>query len=812
MQGDIARHEGFAREALAAYGRAAQLAANDARGWYGLGAVEGEREDVREARSDLTRAITLDATDASYRAELGTVESFAGNLPGARAQLQEALALQPDNYIALTGLGIVELKAGNTDAALEALQKATAIEPRYARAHVYLAAAYYRTRSDSAALFELTRAQELDPNDPLPHLLMSIIRLDRIEPGLAVAEAQEALARLPFVKSLNQVADNQRGVANVGTPLAFMGLEGWARSAAHESYLPFWGGSHLFLADRYPGDFDKRAELMQGFITDPIVFGASNRFQSLIAQPGIFGTVSLRYNQSNDLRLVEPVATINGFDTSHVPVSFFGEYIDTKIDPRDTAFSARGKTFTAAAGIKPTHDISAFVYANRLKVDADLGEQGKAGDFDRIGGTANRVDAGVRYALSSRNAIWVKGGVGDQDSTSDLASTIIGSTTTFFQASHFTLKPRANDLGLRHTFYLRDELELTWGAETARLKTEKALARDSVFHTSAVTVAQDRVDQTDHDRSDRLYAMGRWLTPAFQVELGGGWSDYRKDRDILVTLGASGIQIPVTENYRPRKFEPLAGALWRFAPASLVRGACRRWIRPTSLDTLAPVAVAGMPINDQLVYAGGTLDQCRAQLEWSDAARSFATVFVERSRVHNLVSPLDGVQNTASDVTNLDRLRNRALAPPPKPDQLEDLPVYSEGRVTRTSVALERIVTPQIGLRAYYTYTDSVNTDPNFAARHIPENARIPYLPRHQVNIGGTVAPGWHTFVTLQAVYRTQRFTDEANTLVLRSGWDAQVNVFWETPDKRWSAEIYGINLLKKDVSDIFGIIVSYRF
>jgi len=256
----------------------------------------------------------------------------------------------------------------------------------------------------------------------------------------------------------------------------------------------------------------------------------------------------------------------------------------------------------------------------------------------------------------------------------------------------------------------------------------------------------------------------------------------------------------------------MVGAVWRFAPASLARAACRRWIRPTSLDTLAPVAIAGMPLSDQLVYAGGQLDQCRGQLEWSDAARTFATVFVEGSRVHNLVSPLDGVQNTASDVTNLDRLRNRALAPPPKPDQLEDLPVYSEGRVVRTSVAFERIVTPRIGLRAYYTYTESENTDPNFAARGIPQNAKIPYLPRHQLNVGGTVAPGWHTFVTLQAVYRTQRFTDEANTQVLRTGWDAQANVFWETPDKRWSAEIYGLNLLKKDVSDIFGIIVSYRF
>ena len=123
----------------------------------------------------------------------------------------------------------------------------------------------------TAALFELSRATESIPTIRCRYLLASLIRLDRIEPVAAVEQAQEALKRIPYLKSLNQVADNQKGVANVGTPLAFMGLEYWARSAAHESYLPFWGASHLFLADRYAGDFDKRSELMQGFVTDPLV-------------------------------------------------------------------------------------------------------------------------------------------------------------------------------------------------------------------------------------------------------------------------------------------------------------------------------------------------------------------------------------------------------------------------------------------------------------------------------------------------------------------------------------------------------------
>ena len=813
MLGDIERHEGRAREALAAYGRAAELAANDARGWYGLGAVKSEREDVRQGRSDLTRAIALDASDPTYRAELGTLESFAGNLDAARNELQQALALQPGNYVALSGFGIVELKAGHTDEALAALQKASAIEPRYARAHVYLAAAYYRAGADDAALFELKRAQELDPNDPLPHLLTSIIRLDRVEPGLAVVEAEEALKRIPYLKSLNQVSDNQKGIANVGAPLAYMALEGWARSAAHESYLPLWGGSHLFLADRYPGDFDKRSELMQGFITDPLAFGASNRFHSLIVEPGFFGTAQVRHFWGDAGRLTDAVATVNGYDASRVPIAYFAEAIDTRIDPRDDPFRARARTYTVAAGMKPTYELSAFVYANRISIDTDSGRAGVTGSVDHIEGSASRVDGGLRYAPDSRSSVWVKAGASRQDTPSTITSTLVQPIATFTGLATFELKPRAEDASLRHTFYARDDLEITWGAETARLRTPSSAVIETVFHTPGVSVLKDRVDESDQDRSDTVYAMGRWLARKARFELGVGWTDYRKDLDALVTRDPSrGGIVHVVETHGPKKATPLAGAVWNFSATSLVRAACRRWIRPASVDTLAPVAVAGVPLDDQLVYAGGQLDQCRAQYEWSDASKTFATVFAERSRVRNLVSPIAGVLNSAPDITNPDRLRNRTIAPPQKPDLLEGQPVFGEGEVTRASAAIERIVASRVGLGVHYRYTDSSNTDPNGALRHVPANAQIPYLPRHQVNLNATVAPGWRTFVTLQAVYRTRRFTDEANTLVLAPGWDARADLYWESADKRWAVELFAMNLLKKDVSDIFGAVLSFRF
>ena len=806
MSGEVERREGRAREAIAAYGRAASVAARDPRGWLGLGVVETERENVGRARSDLAAAIALDETDAEAHAELGTLEGFAGDLAQARTELEKALALQPDDYVAWTGLGIVRLKEGDTEGAIAALLRASAIEPRYARAHLYLAAAYYQARHDAAALFELERAAQTDPRDPLPHLLASIIRLDRIEPGAAVAEAQQALDRIPYLKSLNQVADNQKGVANVGNPLAYMGLEGWARSAAYESYLPFWGGSHLFLADRYPGDFDRRSELMQGFVTDPLAFGASNRFQSLFAQPGHFGTASLRYGYSDDASLVEPVITLNGNGTAPVPTAYFVEGIDTRIEPGNVQESATGRTLTVAGGAKPTYELGTFVYANRLSVDADLGKQGVTGDFQHIDGVVSRVDGGVRYAPDARSSFWLKGGATREDSKLDETLRVVLPDGSLVQGSNLHLQPSASDGALRHTFLASDRLEVTWGVEGSRQHTPLSFVRDALLHPEGSPASPESLDESDHDRSDTVYALARVGDPTLRWELGAAWRDYRKDRDITVTRDPSaGGVTQIEESYRRRGGDPMAGVAWRFAPSMLARAACRRWLRPIALDTLAPVAVAGMPLDDQLVFPGGTLEQCHAQWEWTDA-RTFATVQLDRSRVRNLVSPLDGVQNTQSDVTNLDRLRNRILAQPPKPDLLEDTPIFGEGLAQRATVAVERIVTPAIGARAYYTYTGSENTDPAFAGR------AIPYLPRHLVNLALTWAPGWRTFVTTQAVYRTRRYADEANVQALASGWDVQLDAFVETEDKHWSVEVSAANLLKKETSDVFGIVVSYRF
>jgi len=286
------------------------------------------------------------------------------------------------------------------------------------------------------------------------------------------------------------------------------------------------------------------------------------------------------------------------------------------------------------------------------------------------------------------------------------------------------------------------------------------------------------------------------------------WRDYRKDRDFLVARDAApGQDATVQERYRRKGGDPLFGLAWHPAPGAVVRGVCRRWLRPASLDSILPVATAGVPLDDQLVLPGGTLEQCRAQADWALARRTFVSLSAERIETSNLVSNFDGPINTPAALTDLARLRNRLLTPLPAPDQLEDTPVYAGAVIRRGSISLEQIVGSGFAVHGRYAYTDSANTDlPPFGGN------KVPYLARHQAQVGATWTPRAHSRLAVLAVHRSQRFTDELNRSPLVAGWDGYVSAFAETTDKRWSVELQATNLWKPDTVEGYGIILSYRF
>lgn len=796
-EGELERFEGHAGAATAAYRSALATAPESARAWHGLGVVQTEREDVKNARTSLNRAISLDPQGTGFRGELGTLEAFADNLAAARAAFSQAIEEHPDDYVALTGLGLVELKSGNTLDAITHLLGATLIEPRYARAQTYLAVAYYQQGRTRDALFALSRARDLDPKDPLPDLLESVINNDRLRPGDALVTARRALTLLPYLKSLNQVANDQKGGANLGSALAAFKMEDWARSYAQDSYYPFWAGSHLFLADRYSGAFNKKSELFQGYLSDPTVFGASNRYSTLIQRPGDYLNINTIYNNLSDYKMSETTVTANGYANSAMPFAYFAEAIRTDARPGLMAFGGSSNNYTLALGARPTHELGLFAYANAIDTNF---AQGTAS----TNGFNNRIDMGANYRFSPQSQAWLKIGTGNESSTS--------TTPTITNVSNFTTKPNQSDIQFRHTFAANERNEVSWGAEYGKLdKTNTYIEYLPIrpgFGLSNILNEHDQDHSNDIWLSDRFHASER-------LNLQGdlAYQHYTKAREINQSNSYNNYYEfvpPLTksspENYDRSFFAPRFGATYVFGNGATLRGAYQKWQCPASYNSLAPVSTAGIPVDDSLVYPGGTLSRTRGQLDWELSSAWFMSAFADHRNVDNLNSPLDGVQNTRPDLANLDRLQQHSILNLAAPDLLETKPIFSSGKATSGGVTVDHVLSRNLAGYFGYVNTHSSNTGATYSGN------QIPYLPNHRATLGLAWYGEQHMTVSAQTIWRSQRFTDEANLSPLAASWDMTLQVHWESADKRWDVVGYAQNLLRKNTSDQVGVNLTARF
>jgi Flp pilus assembly protein TadD len=810
-EGALERLEGNAGASTIAYRSAIALVPDLGRAWHGLGIVQTEREDVTNARTSLTRALELEPQGTGFLAELGTLEALTERLDAARTAFTQALQERPDDYVALTGLALVELKLGNTEEATRRLLAATLIEPRYARAQTYLAVAYYQQGRSRDALFALERARALDPKDPLPNLYQSVIHNDHLRPGDALAYARKAMVLLPHLKSLNQVANDQKGSANLGAALAAFGLEDWARSYAQDSYNPFWAGSHLFLADRYSGDFNKKSELFQGFLTDPTVFGASNRFSTLMTVPGSYGSLGWRYNASPDFKVSEPTLTVNGYANATLPLAYFVEAIRTNARPDQLAFDAGAKTYTLALGARPSHALGLFVYANALDSNIALGSTNAATNtetMNRINGRNQRVDAGAHYRFGPQSQAWLKLGQGSESSlisTANYRRSLFGAIT---QVSDFETRPQQRDVQMRYSLVNNDRHEFSVGAELADMEKDNTLLRENSFHLPGASSLADRLTQHDEDRSRDVWLSSRLrVSNTLLIQGDLAWQHYTKARDIVIDRGRiPPVRQTFVESFDTSLVAPRLGFAWQAGSGATLRGAYQKWLHPASNSTLAPVATAGLALDDSLSYPGGSVTRTRAQLDWEVSPAWFVKAFADQRDIENLNSPLDGVLNTRADVTNLDRLRQHSVPNLAAEDQLEASPVFSRGTVRSGGLALNHVLSRQAAGYIGYTHTQSGNRGLAFNGNDLP------YLPLHRATLGVTWFNDQRLLVSAQAIWRSRRFADEANLLALAAGWDMTLRMHWESIDKRWALDGYAGNLLKRDTGRLMGVNGMLRF
>ena len=769
--GDLARIEGDGRSAAGAFTQAIARNPEDDRGWFGMGRIHTEKEEVRQAQQKLLKAIELNPEGPGYQGELGTLETFANDFDAARTAFAKALARKPDDYVALTGLGLLELKRGNTQAGLDAFLRASVIEPRFARVHVYIAVAYYQMGISSRALEELRQASELDEKDPIPHLMASIIYNDLLRPAEAIIEARTAHKLMPNLKSLNQLANNQRGTTNLGQAFAFFGMEEWAQNYAQESYNQFWAGSHLFLADRYNGLYTKNSELFQGFLADPTAFGNSNRNQTLLQKPGNYFTGSMRAISADEsVHGTSPLVQVNGFTNGVKPVSYFASQERFNLEFSDGPYDLTSST--VALGVAPRHDLGVFLFATNNLNKFGIEDSEVDLRFDR---DTTNVDLGLHYKLSPTSQVWFKSAqFRSKDKTGGM---ILGFPT------RSRIKVQQPELALRHTFMLGEGHEITWGGERAERKTASDFRLDfsDEEFPGNFAVSDFLFDETTYD----LYLSDRWRpAPPLLLQADLFYQHQQRDADYLKYPIFDGLPefdfaTVSDESFSKHKIQPRLGLVYNFSRSALIRVAYQKWLRPAQFSSLGPVATVGIPLDDKFVERGGQMSRYRGQIEWEATPRNFISAHFDYKKGEN--NPFSQAPFTIARLDNLTRLSSRDLGSLVRSDLIDfSLPSEGAGRLWTAGLAVNHLLSRHWAIFGRYVHASSKNTIEGFRGNELP------FLSDNAAAAGAAwIHPsGWY-FVS-RLVNRSSQFQDEANLVKNKSGWSGATDLYWQPKDKHW--------------------------
>ncbi|MBV7431378.1 TonB-dependent receptor domain-containing protein, partial [Acidovorax sp. sif0732] len=809
VRAELARRRGDAPATLAAYTEATRLAGGDARGWQGLGSAHTEREDSGPARASLKQALALAPQSPGAWGELGTLETFANQFTEAGQAFNTALGENPADYVALTGQGLLHLKQGQPQAALDVFLRAGVMEPRYARAKTWTAVAYYQLGRHQDALATLHQASALDDKDPVPYMLLAQIHTDLFQPGEAVEAARAAVERMPYLKSLKQVANDQKGSANLGASLAFFGMEDWALELAQQSFYPYWGGSHLFLADRYPGEFNKNSALFQGFLTDPMAFGASQRYSSLLQRPGAHGAVGVTLDK--DLyRMRAPAVTLNGMDNTHVPVSWFfkaqsanaSEFpFDLQVNDapavRGGYGDVRARAVTVGAGMQPTERINLFAYVNQF--DMRLRSQNL---FETsMDNKSTQGALGMSYRWGPTEQTWIKLGRSVEDIL------LLRYPTLYLQPPFVSLmgvssepKKQFTDLQLRHTVDTAPGSRWSVALEHVRERQNNLIAGEAAVGANIPGVGEyrDYLLVDGYNRVDRRYtaltlATTQRLDPALNLDAALGLQQIRHRVDGLTQSYLVNLDHFSEEEARRAEMErvvtPRVGLVWQPAQGTTVRMAYQDWLRPLSVSTLTSVETAGIPVEDRLVEAGGRHKRTVAQVGLELGASTFLSLRADHLRVRNPGTV--GVDLRTPSLPFLEEMRNAQLVNLSTTDLLEDTPSFDSGTLKTLGAGLNHMFSRRWSGYAKYLYQGSESRSYD---ADVPVG-RIPYIPRHTLAVGATWASPQRLYLSGRAVYRSERFEDKENLTRIAPGWGVDLMGFWESQDKHWVVGVAAMNL-----------------
>lgn len=826
--GEWARRDGDAAVASRAFRQATIVNPGDARGWFGQGSVETEREIFVAARRSLTEALRLDPAGPGFRGEMGTLETLANRLNPAEREYAQALAARPEDYVALTGRALLALKQGREAEALELLLKAGLMEPRYARAQLYLGVTYYRLRRHDDAIRALRRASELDAKDPLPHLMQSAIYTDQFEPSKAMMAGRKALELMPYLKSLNQLANTQEGTANLGNSVAFFGMEQWAQHLAQESYSPFWAGSHLFLGDRYADSYSRTSEYYQGLLADPTAFGGSPRFQTLLPRSGHYGTAGVSTGQ-DEAQMWRSDATVsaNGYVNRRIPIAYAVSAQDSRLSGAGNELTEQGslatqtpRTISAAIGAAPSPRWGLFATVahererDRFRVDFDDGNP-----FDASWLQAGaRFDAGVNFRPSPRSTVAMRTSISAATADVPIAKVL----------PQFAFSSRPFELQSHYTTLLAERHELSAGFEVA-IDRQKILY-DYDFGEGAAAAGILR--SASSEGQGFLSARSRWGAAIVQADLF-------LNRERITVTDTDRSDPTYNTTYVSTQLQPRFGTAIRVG-SGVLRGSFQRRTRPSATSTLGPVATAGIPLDDSLVQPLGLQRRGRLQIDWEWSSQLFTTAFADYQKVDNvgdnigleatielvqkwfeqqgdgatpdLAEALIALRDIGRDASRLN-VGSQTLA--------EGDSDVSTGRAVTMGIGVNRVLTPQLSIATQYEYADS--SGPTFFVDDDhPEGGvrtqQLSYLPAHVFSVGTTWVSPRRLYISGKAIHRSHRFEasyeSKGRQFVRReqdADWTARFAGTWETRNKRWAIEFAAADLLAKSRSASYSLTAKLR-
>ena len=794
--------EGQGEQALALYReavRAAEGEAQQAAAYLGLGRALLERGDLHASRAALARAVQLAPRSAHALGEEATAATEALRLGEARQGFEAALALAGDDYVSLAGSGLLALKQGQPEHARQQLLKALVIEPRLARAQVWLAVAEHQLGEAAAALDSLARARQADPNDPLPWQIEAILANDRGAPVDAMAAAREALARLPYLKSLNPLATDSQGSANLGKSLGDFGLEHWARAYASASYYPLWAGSHFFLADRYESDFSRKSELFQGYLSDPTVFGASEKQAPVLLSTGREWSAGLGAGRDALRDAVTGDIGHRGFAAAPVPMAWLVRANDVQMRPREgpanTQYRLASPGIDVALGLRPHDSLGLFLLHNdgelRYRFPGGL-DFGNGVSFNQTATSRNRrTDAGASWRWSADAQTWFKLHRARQTSRLVLDDAAYGPQDYRFASDE-------EGVFLRHT--------MQWGALRASFGWER-VARDTGSAISDPLVSSPR---TNTERYDMPWIAGEWRGGAWSGTAGAAWPRFsaRQDDRFVDSLTGEDLVTPAGEGaVRGRKLLPSLGLAYRFGPGRALHFAYQENLRAPGTHTLSPVATGAIPIDYQYQLPGSLARKRALQLDWEFSPRTFGFATLSSQEIANprMAGGRLFAQNTGALFDNIGTIGPVLLSAQTALDPYQEVPVFGRGRLQQAGFALNQVLGPRWSALGSYTWADSRNLDAPFAGNELPGFAR------HTAVLGSTWRHEGRGFSLVRMVYRGARFRDEANLSPREAGWTLSLAHARESADRRWSLVLSAQGLLQGGEKPSLFVLLRYR-